>query len=275
MFRTRRRTESPSAPTAQRGAVGSARVWDERTRAAAAARAQPAAPEGARPTSLSPLELAVLVRGIVATTLEARLPDTPRERRSALAQELELRLLDLFEARPLASAPPAASPPLVAAPMPAAAAPLAPPGAPEALPARPAPPAPLEPRARLLDLTLQDRLARLGSPLAARADLRERLVALVLQRLASAAAEVEADVPPEELRDLDVLQRRLVKLEQALAEARAALAHVGGLEHVDMGLASIYRVVQGLAAEDPRRAQKSAALECVFRANLALQKPDA
>ncbi|HEX6883331.1 MAG TPA: hypothetical protein VF530_08115 [Planctomycetota bacterium] len=248
--------------------MGSARVWDERTRAAAAARAQPAPPEGARPTSLSPLELAVLVRGIVATTLEARLPDTPRERRGALAQELELRLLDLFEARPLAG------PPQDLAPA-ASAAPAAPPAEDHTDRARPTPSAPLEPRARLLDLTLQERLERLGSPLAARADLRERLVALVLQRLASAAAEVEADVPAEELRDLDVLQRRLVKLEQALAEARAALTHVGSLEHVDGGLASIYRVVQGLAAGDPRRAQKTAALECVFRANLALQRPRA
>ena len=268
MFRTRRRTESPSAPTAQRGAVGSARVWDERTRAAAAARAQPAPAEGARPTSLSPLELAVLVRGIVATTLEARLPDTPRERRSALAQELELRLLDLFEARPLA-----AQPLDLALALEASAAPGALPAEPRTDPARPSSVSPLEPRARLLDLTLQERLERLGSPLAARADLRERLVGLVLQRLASAAAEVEADVPTKELRDLDVLQRRLVKLEQALAEARAALAHVGSLEHVDGGLASIYRAVQGLAAGDPRRAQKTAALECIFRANLALQKP--
>jgi len=272
MFRTRRRTESPSSPTAQRGAVGSARVWDERTRAAAAARPQPEPPE-TRPPSLAPLELAVLVRGIVATTLEARLPDTPREHRSALAQELELRLLDLFEARPLAAGPPAPAPAPGAAPAPAAATTAARP--PEAPPARPAAPAPLEPRARLLDLTLQERLTRLGSPLAARADLRERLVALVLQRLAAAAAEVEGNVPAEELRDLDVLQRRLMKLEQALAEARAALVHVGGLEHVDGGLASIYRAVQGLAAADPRHVQKSAALECIFRANLALQKPEA
>jgi hypothetical protein len=96
-------------------------------------------------------------------------------------------------------------------------------------------------------------------------------VALALERLTRVASEPEASV--EDLRNLDVLERRAAKLAQALAEANAALAYVASLEYVDPGEASIYRSVQGLALEDPRRAQKSAALERIFAANLALQKP--
>lgn len=70
-----------------------------------------------------------------------------------------------------------------------------------------------------------------------------------------------------------MLQRRVQKLEVSLQEARAALAYVSGLERVDGGLASIYRSVQGLASADPRREQKQGALQSLFRANLALQKP--
>ena len=269
MFRTRRRQETPSAPTAQRGAVGSARVWDERTRADRAGPRARATPGGASESRFSALELAGLVRAVVRTTLEARLPDCPDEQRTMLACELELRLLELFAPR---ATPASEAQPL---PQPASSAQEPPPQterARDAPPATAAVPAP-EPRARLLDLALEDRLNRLGSPTAARADLRDRLVALALERLASAAPEPNAS--PDDVRNLDVLQRRTAKLEQALAEVRAALAYVADLEYVDPGEASLYRTVQGLAPEDPRRAQKSAALECIFRANLSLQKPGA
>lgn len=266
MFRVRRRPETTSS-TAKRGAVGSAHVWDERTRADRAEPLRPRpAPEGpGRATTLSTLELAGLVRAVVASTLDARLPECPPERRAALAQELGQRLLEAFEPGPTRTervpVPPPITPPECAeSAAPAAAAPNA-----------PAPVAGREPRARLLDLALEDRLGQLGNPLAARTDLRDRLVALALSRLA--CAPPDPDASSEDLRSLDVLQRRVAKVEQALAEARAALAYVTGLEHVDPGLASIYRHVQGLPPDDPRRAQKGAALECIFRANLSLQKP--
>jgi hypothetical protein len=275
MFRPRRRPEIPSTSTAKRGAVGSARVWDEDTRAATVrARERAAAADGWAAASPAHEELARLVRTIVHSTLQARLPECPPYRRAELARELERRMLALLAPTPNLTLDPPADDPRSPATVPAEATSTPQPAdnpelastqsvAPPVAPSE-------EPRARLLGLKLEDRLAGLGSPLTSRSDLRERLVALALEGLA------EDRVPgasAEDLSSLDILTRRSSKLEQALAEARAALAHVSRLEYVDPGLSSLYRTIQGLAPEDPRHAQKGAALECIFRANLALQKP--
>jgi uncharacterized membrane protein YtjA (UPF0391 family) len=68
----------------------------------------------------------------------------------------------------------------------------------------------------------------------------------------------------------DILERRIVKLNQALAEAEHALEHVATTGYDD-GIASIYRTVQGLAPGEPGYAKKKAALGLVFLENLALR----
>jgi hypothetical protein len=266
MFRTRHRSESNS-PTAPRGAVGSARVWDAHTRARHGRAGERVEEQGTPPPGV-PEELRALVTRVVGATLDVRLADLTRERRKALARELEQRLFGLLE-QPDATAPPA--PETRAAASPPAPAPPARLSAPSSPGARPLGAVASSPRDRALELVLDDRLERMGGTLALRADLRQRLVSLAL--LAPHASASDAGASREELRSLDVLQRRAVKLEGALREARAALAYVAGLPHVDEGLASIYRTVQGLRRDDPHHEQKRGALEGVFRANLALQKP--
>lgn len=251
MFRSRSRTENASRPSPTRGSVGSARVWDERTRALRAAGRPEVAPLE-EPTALAPAELTALVAGLVAATLDTRLPECEPERRAALARELESRLLALLQGP--------AEDPADPSPPPERAIPSAP-G--EAVASR-------SPAALALGGRLEERLRALGGALAARADLRTRLVELAL---ASVPLEANADAALPELDTLDLLQRRARKLERSLADARAALAYVAGLEHVEDGLASIYRTVQGLAGTDPQVARKREALIGIFRANLALQKP--
>jgi len=272
MFRARSRSETPSRPTARRGSVGSAQVWDEDTRARRAALPAhappepPPAPESA-PVLLPRDELAPLVAGIVQLTLDTRLADHEPARRVELARELQTRLLALFgaPAAEVASEERVLSEPSVDEPANGA--------LPQSAGASLLPNGDATPAERALGLVLEDRLQRLGGPLAARADLRERLIVLALQRLALSSSVVESTASGEELQSLDVLQRRAAKLERSLQEARAALAYVAGLEHVDEGLASIYRAVQGLSLEDPQRESKRDALERIFRANLALQVP--
>ncbi len=274
MFRVRQRTESPSRPTAARGSVGSARVWDERTRAARAGKSLP--PEfgpDLRPTSpaaLAPDELTALVAGIVAVTLDTRLPDCAPARRALLARELEVRLLSLFLEPPAAAEAPQALAPAGPGEQPAEELEAAPDRKDEAEPALSLS---LSPAARALGLVLEDRLSQLGGPLGARADLRQRLITLALTALESPRDGQASGASSEELHSLDLLQRRAHKLERSLQDARAALAYVSGLEHVDQGLASIYRAVQGLTLSDPQHTQKRDVLEGIFRANLALQKP--
>jgi hypothetical protein len=273
MFRARPRPEKNARPSAQRGSVGSARVWDERTRALRAA--GPAPDRASAPLGPAPDELRALVHGIVSVTLDTRLGELASDRRASLAGELERRLLAVFATTAAPPNAPADLSPPPPSETPSSAAIAEPSGeqafAPAPAEAAPCPreDPPLPPAARVLMLALEERLARLGGPLAGRADLCRLLTEVALAARAEIAAPADAD--PESLRTLDVLQRRASKLERALHDARAALAYVSGLEHVDEGLASIYRHVQGLSADDPRREQKAGALAKIFRANLELR----
>jgi len=268
LFRPRHRPEKNARSSAQRGSVGSARVWDERTRARHLTAPAPERP--AAPPAPALDELVALIQGIVRVTLDTRLTELERPRRSALAAELERRLLEVF----CRSAPPSDGP---RAPAPLDAPPVTAPveeASPSAAvvdegPALATGSTPRSASQRALALVLEDRLARLGGPLATRPDLCRMLAELTITRLepAQAAAEVGGEL----LQSLDVLARRERKLERALHDARAALAYVSGLEHVDAGIASIYRQVQGLAQDDPRREQKAGALVKIFQANLELR----
>lgn len=232
--------------------MGSARVWDERTRALRAA-GPPAEPEVEEPAALAPVELTALIASLVSAALDARLPDCEPERRATLARELEERLFALLQAPPVVPASPQAGP--TPAEREESAGPTSASSAPDGLGGR-----------------LEERLRALGGALAARTDLRERLVELALASCEPTLAPDDAS--HTELHALDVLQRRAHKLERSLADARAALAYVASLEHVEDGLASIYRTVQGLNGSDPQATRKREALVGIFRANLALQKPD-
>jgi len=245
--------------------VGSASVWDEHTRAQrASGRSAPPPPREGPPTvslAISPEELEALVAGIVQVTLDTRLESPDPLRRAQLERLLQARLLELLGGTP-------ASVPVEAEPSGSEPAAL--------------PPADALPEVREIDsLTgsplgqaLESRLSRLGGVLSARPDLRARLIALVVERVADPDPGDATGASGDELRSLDVLQRRAAKLERSLHESRAALAYVSGLEYVDPGIASIHRAVQGLSLEDPLRERKRVSLESLFRANLALQKPD-
>src|SRR5262245_36290755 len=252
MYRARARIEDPSRRSSARGSVGSARVWDEHTRArrlagdgevanGSGAAGDPAPPQAG---------LQALIETLVQIALEARAWADPSVDRHELARSVEARLRSALEG-------PYGSPET--------------PGLPEApanghsngstngrangsahgsngstngfangaangnsasllagLPAA----------ARALGLVLDDRLSRVGGPLTHRPDVRERLIALVLTTLDTADEATLAS--REELSSLDQLQRRQAKLERSLEETRAALEYVSGLEHLDTGIASIY-----------------------------------
>ena len=108
MFRARHRPEKNARASAKRGSVGSARVWDDKTRALRVA--GPAQDRAEAPLGPPPDELAALIQGIVRVTLDTRLTELERPRRAALAAELERRLLELFRPSTPASAAPGASP---------------------------------------------------------------------------------------------------------------------------------------------------------------------
>ncbi len=73
-------------------------------------------------------------------------------------------------------------------------------------------------------------------------------------------------------REVELLERRIGKMTQALAENEARLAEAAALRDVDPGVPSIYREVQGLKMGANQYEKKRALMAEIFKANLALQK---
>jgi hypothetical protein len=72
----------------------------------------------------------------------------------------------------------------------------------------------------------------------------------------------------------DVLERRIDKLNKALAATEDALRRVASMKHLDDGIASIYDSVQGLSDEALNFARKKELLAVVFLENLEIQKKE-
>ena len=102
--------------------------------------------------------------------------------------------------------------------------------------------------------------------------LRGDLAAAILERPLPANGEPLA--PGTEAayrRQIDLLERRIVKLTLQLEQTEADLKRIAAMKNIDLGLASIYRSVQGLSLEDEARAMKKSLLKKIFQANMELK----
>ncbi len=72
-------------------------------------------------------------------------------------------------------------------------------------------------------------------------------------------------------RHIDVLERRVAKLTQLLGQTEADLRRLASMKDVDLGVASIYRSVQGLSSEEGAQAFKRSLMREIFQANLELK----
>lgn len=71
---------------------------------------------------------------------------------------------------------------------------------------------------------------------------------------------------------IDRLERRIAKLVRSLEETEAALQRVASMKNIDLGIASLYRVVQGLDSGDQRAEEKRSMMRRIFEANVVLQQ---
>jgi hypothetical protein len=74
----------------------------------------------------------------------------------------------------------------------------------------------------------------------------------------------------EQASQIKILERRISKLSDALTETESELGRVIQMKVVDPGVASAFRHVQGLSAEDANYEAKRAIMEEIFKANLKL-----
>lgn len=99
-------------------------------------------------------------------------------------------------------------------------------------------------------------------------ELEERaLVLLEEARRRAAAAQIR-------VRDdhIEQLERRITKLVQSLEETEKILNRVAAMKNIDLGVASLFRVVQGLAQDEPNREMKRQLMETIFKANVEFQQ---
>ncbi len=74
------------------------------------------------------------------------------------------------------------------------------------------------------------------------------------------------------LRQIDVLERRIQKLTELLDATEVELASLARRKGMDQGIASIYRTVQGLRTDEADFARKREILTLIFEANLELKQ---
>jgi hypothetical protein len=106
---------------------------------------------------------------------------------------------------------------------------------------------------------------------AAAGDLQSRVLALMTEVVDREREAVTVAQRTEHERTVDLLERRIRKLMTHLDEAERELALAAQRNSVDPGIASIYRVVQGLAGTDEIAARKRELMADLFRANLRLR----
>lgn len=101
--------------------------------------------------------------------------------------------------------------------------------------------------------------------------VRERSPAADLDRRSIAAgSEAERATRDRDI-TIDRLERRVAKLITTLEQTELALRRAQVAQSLDTGIASLYRVVQGLSGIDPQAEQKRAMMREIFQANVELR----
>ena len=122
---------------------------------------------------------------------------------------------------------------------------------------------------------IQDLLASADRGEITPAELQHLLVTLASQSVADDRRRIQEERTSEYHNLSDTFERRIAKLNRALADSEQALLQLSRQKNGETGLASIYRTVQGLSEAEENRLAKKAILEQIFLANLTLQKKTA
>jgi hypothetical protein len=100
---------------------------------------------------------------------------------------------------------------------------------------------------------------------------RENLRRLLF-RLQDERAPVAHGDLAEERRKNDVLERRIAKLVTQLGVTESELKRIAQLKNIDLGIASIYRDVQGLGGDASQAERKREMMKEIFTANFQMKR---
>ena len=141
-----------------------------------------------------------------------------------------------------------------------------------AIPKTPAAPLAVQPSGDKLGETLLEILKSLGLSVSSFEDLDKDTIAAAISRMADAKASAKTGEVDEARRTIDMLERRIGKLTHALGVTEEELQRIAAMKNVELGEASIYRTVQGLADDAKDKERKREMMRDIFHANFELKK---
>ncbi len=103
-------------------------------------------------------------------------------------------------------------------------------------------------------------------------NLRGRVMELILEVVNEERDQVIAARETVRDRDVELLQRRINKLQTSLQETEHELRHVARVNNIDGGISSVYRDAQGLDENDQQFERKLELMTEIFKANVMLQE---
>jgi GGDEF domain-containing protein len=101
--------------------------------------------------------------------------------------------------------------------------------------------------------------------------VEKEVIALLKAELAAWRESSTASRMIESQRTIENLERRVTKLTESLGITEAELKRVAAMKNIDLGMASIYRNVQGLSSDEANAEQKKEMLKNIFEANVTLR----
>ncbi|MBK7645513.1 MAG: GGDEF domain-containing protein [Planctomycetes bacterium] len=127
-------------------------------------------------------------------------------------------------------------------------------------------------RAPKLGDTLLDVLSGMGVRVDDPDSLDKDSLTRLLFRLQDERAPIANTELADERRKNDVLERRIAKLVSQLGITESELKRIAQLKNIDLGIASIYRDIQGLGGQDSQGERKREMMAEIFAANFQMKR---
>ena len=102
--------------------------------------------------------------------------------------------------------------------------------------------------------------------------LQKTTIALLKDELAGFRRSSSASQMIAAQKTIEQLERRVTKLTDSLTRTESELNRIAAMKDVEMGVASLYRTIQGLSTGDDQYAAKKEMLKNIFEANVALRE---
>jgi diguanylate cyclase (GGDEF)-like protein len=134
------------------------------------------------------------------------------------------------------------------------------------------PPPPEPTREEVVAKALLQRFMAQGFDLDVLSALEPDRIAAALRSFQDQKVVVAAGSAEDKARQIELLERRIAKLTDILGITEEELRRVAAMKGIDLGLASIYRTVQGLSQDESQYKRKREMMKTIFEANFELHQ---